>query len=88
MISIVYALICIGCILYWAVRRSPWGGWGLLSPAGFIWVVQLACIVFVKLHHDSPLRLFWLVPVAIIIYLIIARILDNIALNKEAYKDG
>jgi hypothetical protein len=48
---------------------------GASGPVGFIWVVQLGCIVFVKLHHDSALRLFWLVPVAIVVYMVIAKIL-------------
>jgi hypothetical protein len=72
---VVYAVVCIWCILYWAVRRTSRGGWGLLAPVGFIWVVQLGCIVFVKLHHDSALRLFWLLPVATIVYLITGKIL-------------
>jgi hypothetical protein len=72
---VVYAVVCIGCILYWAVRRTSKGGWGLLAPVGFIWVIQLGCIVFVKLHHDSALRLFWLVPLSIIVYVILAKVL-------------
>jgi len=73
----VYALICIVCIGDWARVRTPKGGWGILTPAGFVWIIQLGCIVFVALRHDSALRLLWLVPLSIVVYMVVARILHS-----------
>jgi hypothetical protein len=78
-----YAVVCIVEIVHFARIKTPKGTWALQTPAGFIWVLQLACIVFVKLHHDNVLRLFWLVPLSLLVYIVISRILYTLGFYRS-----
>jgi hypothetical protein len=80
---VLYGLVCLGCILYWTPKRTPSGAWAILSPSGFLWVLQLGCITFVWIRHDSLLRLLWLVPASVIGYLIIAKLLYSTGVYRS-----
>lgn len=70
-----YGGTCAWCAIYWLFKRTPNGGWAILTPAAFVWIVQLGCVSLVWVERMSLLNLLWLVPSALIAYFIIGRVL-------------
>jgi hypothetical protein len=79
----VCCIVCIWSILYWAVKRTPSGGWALLAPSGLSWVIELSCVLLVWIRHMSLLHLLWLMPAALIAYLVIAKILYSTGIYRS-----
>lgn len=79
----IYAFVCIVEIGLFAVKFTPKGNRALQTPAGMIWVIQLGCIAFVWLRHESGLRLFWIVPAALFLYFVLGRILHSTGVYRS-----
>jgi hypothetical protein len=73
------AVVAAYAVFHWSRLRNANGVWGLMTPAGWIWVWQAAGVGLVPLSGWSPWHLFWWFPLGYIVC---------VALGKALYASG
>lgn len=62
-------------IYHWSQRWNPRGVWGLATPAGWVWIWQLAGVGLVAFLGWSAWHLVWWFPAGWIVCVVIGRLL-------------